>query len=237
MWQSRLYHSFVELRPTPFGSAQHILLSDITLMWYLTMLFANPTAAFCEHTCAKREYPSRATVPHLISVIDQQSEELDISEPRLRNLRAEPIPTVICKFPYPPPSLQLSSTMLARTLRSRISRIGALRNDFTTFSREQSTIPYTETCPSPTCPCTVTPAGLDIDRKTPLLHTMAPYSSHVLLCTGKPDWTSRIEDETSPAGHFTRALKERMGKGGKAFDVFTQLSRKRRSRMADGRKI
>lgn len=70
-----------------------------------------------------------------------------------------------------------------------------------------------------TCPCAGTPPELDIDRKTPLLHTMAPYSEQVLLCTGKEDWTSRIEDEASSAGDFVRGLRGEIGRGGKGFDV------------------
>jgi hypothetical protein len=51
------------------------------------------------------------------------------------------------------------------------------------------------------------------------MHTMAPYSEHVLVCTGKDDWSSRIEDEEGLSGDFVRALKGVVGKGGRLFDV------------------
>lgn len=64
-----------------------------------------------------------------------------------------------------------------------------------------------------------TPPGLDIDRKSPLLNTMAAYSEQVIVCTGKDDWTSRIEDEQSDAGDFVRGVKGLIGRDGEAFDV------------------
>ncbi|PSN70680.1 hypothetical protein BS50DRAFT_673458 [Corynespora cassiicola Philippines] len=108
-------------------------------------------------------------------------------------------------------------------LRLRPARIPirALRSFATTSARRQSPIPYVQSCPAPTCTCAPAPEGLDIDRKTPLMNTMAAYTEQVLVSTGKPDWTSRIEDEESDAGAFVRGLKGVIGKGGKAFDPFT----------------
>lgn len=51
------------------------------------------------------------------------------------------------------------------------------------------------------------------------MNTMAAYKQHVIVRTGKDDWTSRIEDEEGDAGAFVRGLKGVSGKGGKAFDV------------------
>jgi hypothetical protein len=83
-----------------------------------------------------------------------------------------------------------------------------------------STIPYVPTCPPDTCLCAPIPVPeLDIDRKTPLLHTMAHYAQHVIVCSGKADWSSRIEDEEGAAGDFVRGMKEVIGRGGKRFDV------------------
>jgi len=92
--------------------------------------------------------------------------------------------------------------------------------------RLQSTIPYTATCPSPTCECAATPPDLDIDRKTPLLNTMATYSEQVVFCTGKEDWASNIEQEEGSTGEFVKGLKGVIGKGSPAFDVgaFFQLT-------------
>ncbi|KAL5117092.1 hypothetical protein ACEQ8H_005051 [Pleosporales sp. CAS-2024a] len=64
------------------------------------------------------------------------------------------------------------------------------------------------------------PPDLDIDRTAPLLNTMAAYSEHVVLCTGKEDWHSNIEHEDGATGAFVRGLKSVIGKGGEAFDPY-----------------
>ena len=46
-----------------------------------------------------------------------------------------------------------------------------------------------------TCSCASTPAGLAIDREKPLKKTVPPYTRHIVLCTGKSDWTSKIDDD------------------------------------------
>ncbi len=76
-------------------------------------------------------------------------------------------------------------------------------------------------CPSPTCLCAETPAGLDIERKQDISTSMAPYAQQVLISTGKSDWTSRIEDDgkDEPWGDFGRSLKAMLGRGGKYADV------------------
>ena len=48
-----------------------------------------------------------------------------------------------------------------------------------------------------TCSCTSTPAGLAIDREKSLDKTVPPYSRHIIIYTGKPDWTSKIDDDPS----------------------------------------
>jgi hypothetical protein len=52
---------------------------------------------------------------------------------------------------------------------------------------------------------------------------MAPYSEQVIICSGKDDWTSRIEDEEGDSGDFVRGIKGVIGKGGEAFDVGMHL--------------
>ncbi|KAF2274235.1 uncharacterized protein EI97DRAFT_422724 [Westerdykella ornata] len=84
-------------------------------------------------------------------------------------------------------------------------------------------IPHVPSCPSPTCACARMPPDLDIDRKSPLLHTMAPYTEQVVICTGKDDWSSRIEDEQSDSGDFLRGIKGIIGRGGQAFDPFNNI--------------
>ncbi|UPX18360.1 Leucine--tRNA ligase [Ascochyta rabiei] len=114
----------------------------------------------------------------------------------------------------------------ARLARARAPCIRSVRTFSTTATRFQSpvhSIPYTESCPAPTCACASTPADLDIDRKTPLLNTMAPYAEQVLICTGKEDWTSKLEDEGGATGEFVKGLKGVIGKGGPAFDPFTNI--------------
>jgi hypothetical protein len=52
---------------------------------------------------------------------------------------------------------------------------------------------------------------------------MASYSEQVVICTGKEDWTSRIEDEQSDSGDLVRGLKKVIGRGGEGFDVGKML--------------
>lgn len=62
------------------------------------------------------------------------------------------------------------------------------------------------------------PEGLEIDRSKPLNGTMASYAEQVLICTGKLDWTSRIEDEND-GDNLAADLKELLGRGGIYSDV------------------
>ncbi|KAK8100978.1 uncharacterized protein PG998_007617 [Apiospora kogelbergensis] len=73
-----------------------------------------------------------------------------------------------------------------------------------------------QTCPSPTCDCADTPAmpeGLPIDTKSPLNGVMAGYAEQLLVCTGKEDWSSRIEEENG-GDNLAADLKELLGRGG-----------------------
>jgi len=81
--------------------------------------------------------------------------------------------------------------------------------------------PTTSRCPSPTCACAETPAGLGIDHEKHLNGSMAPYAQHVIISTGRSDWTSRIENDGQgvPWGDFGRQLKAMLGRGGKYSDV------------------
>ncbi|KAK5319499.1 hypothetical protein LTR93_007419 [Exophiala xenobiotica] len=60
------------------------------------------------------------------------------------------------------------------------------------------------------------PEGLDIDRKQQLNGSMSPYTQHLIVSTGRSDWTSRIEDEKDTAawGKFTADVKASFGRGG-----------------------
>lgn len=80
--------------------------------------------------------------------------------------------------------------------------------------------PVVATCPSPTCQCRPTPEGLDIDHKQPLNGTMAAYSEHVVISTGRIDWAGRIEDEVDEGQVvLVRELKRLLGQHGKYSDV------------------
>ncbi|KAF2855059.1 hypothetical protein T440DRAFT_440908 [Plenodomus tracheiphilus IPT5] len=110
---------------------------------------------------------------------------------------------------------------VTRLPRAPIIRIA--RQFSATTAHRQTTIPYTQTCPSPTCECAAMPPDLDIDRKSSLLNTMAAYSEQVIVCTGKEDWVSNIEQEEGETGDFVKGLKGIIGKGGVGFDPFTNV--------------
>ncbi|KAF2262910.1 hypothetical protein CC78DRAFT_294868 [Lojkania enalia] len=98
-----------------------------------------------------------------------------------------------------------------------------IRQLSTSATRHQSSIPYISTCPAPTCTCAPMPPNLDIDRKTPLLNSVATYNEQVILCTGKEDWSSRIEEEKSVSGDFIRGLRSLIGRGGEGFDPYKNI--------------
>lgn len=81
--------------------------------------------------------------------------------------------------------------------------------------------PTVQACPAPTCGCAEMPEmpeGLPIDHKSKLNGVMAGYAEHVLVCTGKDDWTSRIEED-SDGDNLAADLKELFGRGGTYSDV------------------
>ncbi len=63
------------------------------------------------------------------------------------------------------------------------------------------------------------PKGLEIDHSKSLNGTMAAYAEQVLVCTGKDDWLSRIEEENS-GDNLAADIKELLGRGGVYSDVF-----------------
>jgi hypothetical protein len=67
------------------------------------------------------------------------------------------------------------------------------------------------------------PEGLEIDHKKKLNGTMAAYAEQVLICTGKDDWLSRIEEENS-GDNLAADIKELIGRGGVYSDVCSSLS-------------
>ncbi|OLN85035.1 Altered inheritance of mitochondria protein 32 [Colletotrichum chlorophyti] len=82
------------------------------------------------------------------------------------------------------------------------------------------------TCPSPTCECADTPQmpeGLEIDHKSPLNGVVAAYAEQVLVCTGRDDWASRIEEEHN-GDNLAADLKELFGRGGTYTDPWHNVS-------------
>lgn len=76
-------------------------------------------------------------------------------------------------------------------------------------------------CPEPTCECSDTPPmpeGLPIDYEGKLNGLISNYAQHVLVCTGKDDWTSRIEEDNG-GDNLAADLRELIGRGGKFSDV------------------
>ncbi|KAI0157588.1 Sucraseferredoxin-like protein [Xylariaceae sp. FL1272] len=81
-------------------------------------------------------------------------------------------------------------------------------------------------CPSPTCDCAQTPEmpdGLPIDHDAQLNGLISSYAEQVLICTGEPDWPSRVEDSHS-GDNLAADLKELIGRGGKYSDPFHNIS-------------
>ncbi|KAL8400591.1 hypothetical protein RB594_000841 [Gaeumannomyces avenae] len=86
--------------------------------------------------------------------------------------------------------------------------------------------PTVDQCPSPTCPCAATPElpdGLEIDHTSPLNGVMTAYHQHVLVCTGRDDWPSRIEEDHS-GDNLAADLRELFGRGGRYSDPYHNIS-------------
>ncbi|KAK3359763.1 Sucrase/ferredoxin-like-domain-containing protein [Lasiosphaeria hispida] len=99
----------------------------------------------------------------------------------------------------------------------------ATRRSLATKTPPFPTIPN---CPSPTCACAPTPElpeGLEIDHKTKISGLISSYAQHVLVCTGKPDWPSRIEEDNS-GDNLAADLRELVGRGGVFSDPFHNIS-------------
>ncbi|TQV91031.1 mitochondrial translation optimization protein (Mto1) [Cordyceps javanica] len=94
------------------------------------------------------------------------------------------------------------------------------------FASKPPPLPTVPTCPSPTCGCAEMPAmpeGLEIDYKSPMNGVIAGYAEQVLICTGKDDWPSKIEEENS-GDNLAADLKELFGRGGTYADPFHNVA-------------
>ncbi|KAH8888746.1 hypothetical protein GQ53DRAFT_748654 [Thozetella sp. PMI_491] len=86
--------------------------------------------------------------------------------------------------------------------------------------------PTVQACPSPTCDCAATPDmpdGFEIDHKTLLNGLISSFAQQVLVCTGKDDWPSRIEEDNS-GDNLAADLRELVGRGGVYNDPFHNIS-------------
>ncbi|PSS00814.1 FMI1 protein [Coniella lustricola] len=128
------------------------------------------------------------------------------------------------------------SSMAHHILLRPVSRLAARRSQkvATTQLRlysaraHDSQRPFTTvpTCPSPTCECAPTPAmpdGLPIDHQGKLNGLISSYAEQLLICTGRNDWPSRIEDDNS-GDNLAANLKELFGRGGVYSDPFHNIS-------------
>lgn len=78
-------------------------------------------------------------------------------------------------------------------------------------------VPIIEACPVPTCQCREMPQGLEIEREQNINGSMAAYAEQVVICTGRYDWPSRIEQDGESV--LVRQLKNLLGRNGKYSDV------------------
>lgn len=62
------------------------------------------------------------------------------------------------------------------------------------------------------------PEGLPIDHEGKLNGLISGYAEQVLICTGRGDWPSRIEEDSS-GDNLAADLKELVGRGGIYSDV------------------
>lgn len=67
------------------------------------------------------------------------------------------------------------------------------------------------------------PEGLPIDYEGKLNGLISGYAEQVLICTGRSDWPSRIEEDNS-GDNLAADLKELVGRGGIYSDVSLPLS-------------
>ncbi|KAM4056388.1 sucrase/ferredoxin-like domain-containing protein [Hirsutella rhossiliensis] len=130
-------------------------------------------------------------------------------------------------FSVPAALRRTATTTTARLTRRRRPALDLTpRRGVASTKPPAARLPTVQTCPSPTCACADMPAmpeGLEIDRTSPLDGVMAAYAEQVLVCTGRDDWASRIEDE-SGGDNLAADLKELLGRGGVYRDPFHNVS-------------
>ncbi|KAH7033419.1 Sucrase/ferredoxin-like-domain-containing protein [Microdochium trichocladiopsis] len=117
--------------------------------------------------------------------------------------------------------------MFRPALRQASRRLGALpSNKAYPRSGCRRWLNTVTTCPEPTCECADTPPmpkDLPIDYKGKLDGLISNYAQQVLICTGKDDWASRIEEDND-GDNLAADLKELIGRGGMFSDPFHNIS-------------
>lgn len=141
--------------------------------------------------------------------------------PVLTNVPSPAQTTTMMRLPLKPPSLSLPQRH-APGMRAGFSA-ALRRRAFASRPTPPRPAPFptVETCPSPTCGCAPMPAfpdGLEIDRAAPMNGVVAAYAEQVLVCTGRDDWASRIEDDEG-GDNFAADMKRAFGRGGRYTDV------------------
>ena len=149
-----------------------------------------------------------------------------------RSGKASYLPQILRKLSFHtfPPASLMSSIVLPFRLSSIFRQLRPLhRNHRALLSTstprhipsQSPTVPITPQCPPSSCSCAAMPSGLAIDHEKPLSATMPPYAQHVVIRTGKNDWSSKIEDdpEMGEGVNFARELKRLVGRGGRLHDV------------------
>jgi hypothetical protein len=116
------------------------------------------------------------------------------------------------------------SRLAAFATRPHVARTDLRRASRIAVPFQQPAFPVVEFCPSPTCPCRESPAGLDIDRETMLNGSIGTYAEQVLIATGRSDWKSRIEEDEDAV--LLQQMKGLLGRGGKYSDVRQKLRRR-----------
>ncbi|TLS26221.1 hypothetical protein PpBr36_04523 [Pyricularia pennisetigena] len=130
----------------------------------------------------------------------------------------------------------MSQYLLAALKRASPSLVGATARKCRWVSSSSSpssisssrkpAFPTIESCPPPTCSCQPTPnmaEGFEIDHGTKLNGLMPAYQQHVLVCTGKDDWASKIEDEDG-GDNLAADLRGFFGRGGSLSDPYHNVS-------------
>ncbi|MCJ1312056.1 hypothetical protein MMC25_005730 [Agyrium rufum] len=106
-----------------------------------------------------------------------------------------------------PPRLSWSSTL--RPSRFPLQAVASLPPGHLQASILRNSHTTIETCPSPTRACAETPPDLDIDQTSSIRNAVPKYDQHLVIATGRSDWSSKIELDVQQEPNYAAALKRR----------------------------